>query len=287
MSFLNNEAKGTLYLCATPIGNLEDITLRVLRVLKEVDLIAAEDTRRTRKLLSYYRLSTPLTSYHQHNRGQKGEHLLRLLMSGKRVALVSDAGMPGISDPGAELVARALESGIPVVPLPGASAAITALVVSGLPCAAFVFEGFLPATKKARRNKLTGLEQENRTIVFYEAPHRVLETLADLLAIFGNRRMAVARELTKWHEEVVRGTVQEVLEYFRERPLQGEFTLVVAGCTVEKSDIACSPRKTPTEMVSFLESAGIERRQALREVARQYGVSRREIYKVILQEKEK
>jgi len=284
---LSGEAKGTLYLCATPIGNLEDITLRVLRILREVDLIAAEDTRRTRKLLSYYHLSAPLTSYHQHNRRQKGEYLLRLLVSGKRVALVSDAGMPGISDPGAELVARSLESGIPVVPLPGANAAITALVVSGLPCAAFVFEGFLPATKKARRNRLTRLERENRTMVFYESPHRILETLADLLAVLGNRRIAVARELTKRHEEVVRGTVRELLECFRERILRGEFTLVVAGHADDMPEPVCCPEKTPAEVVAFLEASGMDRRQALREAARQYGMSKREIYKVILQEKEK
>ncbi len=283
---MSGEAKGTLYLCATPIGNLEDITLRVLRILREVDLIAAEDTRHTRKLLSYYRLSTPLTSYHQHNRGQKGEHLLRLLLSGKQIALVSDAGMPGISDPGADLAAQAIASGIPVVPLPGASAAVTALVVSGLPCATFVFEGFLPATGKNRRSKLVRLAQENRTMIFYESPYRLLETLADLLAIFGNRRIAVARELTKQHEEVVRGTVQELLEYFRGHILRGEFTLVVAGRANDVPDTVCYPEKSPAEIVAFLEASGMDRRQALREAARQCGLPKREIYKVMIREKE-
>ncbi|WP_334111182.1 16S rRNA (cytidine(1402)-2'-O)-methyltransferase, partial [Thermodesulfitimonas autotrophica] len=219
--------EGKLYVCPTPIGNLEDITLRVLAVLARVNLIAAEDTRHTRKLLTHYGIKTPLLSYHSHNQKARGEELLARLARGEHIALVSDAGTPGISDPGALLVREAVARGIPVEALPGPSAVLTALVVSGLDSSRFVFEGFLPARR--RRRALAELAGERRTIIFFEAPHRLLATLEDILAIIGDRPVAVARELTKVHEEVFRGKVSEALAYFRERPPQGEVTVVLAG----------------------------------------------------------
>lgn len=282
------EQRGTLYLCATPIGNLEDITLRALRVLREVDLIAAEDTRHTRKLLSHYNIHTPLTSYHEHNRQKKGEYLLNLLAAGKRIALVSDAGMPGISDPGTELVMLALENNLRVVPVPGPSAGITALVVSGLPTGAFVFEGFLPAARKARRDKLATLSREPRTLIFYEAPHRLTATLADFREIIGNRLMVAARELTKQHEEVVRGTVVEVLEHFRGKEPRGEFCLVLAGATGEwlETTETIQVSLEPAEHVAWLEAEGAGRKEAIREVARIHGLPRREVYRAVVLKKQ-
>lgn len=281
------EQGGTLYLCATPIGNLEDITLRALRVLREVDLIAAEDTRHTRKLLSRYDIHTPLTSYHAHNLQKKGEYLLNLLASGKQIALVSDAGMPGISDPGADLAAAALAKNLKVIPLPGASAGITALVVSGLPTVAFVFEGFLPTARKSRRDKLAALSYEPRTLIFYETPHRLKATLMDLQEIFGNRLMAAARELTKKHEEVVRGTVEQILAYFSDKEPRGEFCLVLSGCPAEQQKmlVAMPPDLEPAEHVSRLEAEGAGRKEAIRTVARAHGLPRREVYRAVVQKK--
>ncbi|MFZ5592283.1 MAG: 16S rRNA (cytidine(1402)-2'-O)-methyltransferase [Bacillota bacterium] len=226
--------KGTLYLCATPIGNLGDITLRALEVLRSVDLVAAEDTRRTRQLLAHYDIHVPLTSFHEHNWKSKGPQLVRQLQEGRSIALVTDAGMPGISDPGSELVALAVEAGLKVVPVPGATAAIAALVVSGLPAERFCFEGFLPARAAERRRALKALAGERRTLVFYEAVHRVDKTLADMLEVLGDRRICVARELTKLHEEIWRGTLAGAVEYFSGRPLKGEFTLVVEGAPDEE-----------------------------------------------------
>ncbi|BAF58247.1 MAG: 16S rRNA (cytidine(1402)-2'-O)-methyltransferase [Pelotomaculum sp.] len=283
--------KGVLYLCATPIGNLEDITLRALRVLREVDLIAAEDTRRTRKLLSHYGIHTPLTSYHQHNRRKKGEYLLDMLESGKNVALVTDAGLPGISDPGSELVKAALEKGIRTVPLPGPSAGITALVVSGLPSDLFVFAGFLPSSKKSRVKELQELRRQRGTLIFYEAPHRLKETLADVLEVLGDRPAAAARELTKVHEEVLRGPLSKLLEYFNEVEPQGEFTLVVAGAEAgdEAEGVAgaARPGPDPAARVAMLEAEGMGRREAIKEVARLLGLSRREVYRLVVEAGEK
>jgi 16S rRNA (cytidine1402-2'-O)-methyltransferase len=284
------EEKGVLYLCATPIGNLEDITLRVLRVLREVDLIAAEDTRHTRKLLSHYNIHTPLTSYHRHNYRKKGEELLKLLANGREIALVSDAGMPGISDPGAELVDEALKRQLKVTPLPGASAGITALVASGLPTNAFVFEGFLPATKKARRDKLHSLVNEQRTLIFYETPHRLLPALEDILEICGNCQLAAARELTKKHEELVRGSVMEVLNHFRQKTPQGEFCLVMKGegMGVEsKGNAGGEQLPPPAVSVALLEAVGHPLKEAIRTVAKARGMSRREVYRLVVEEKEK
>ena len=281
------DIKGVLYLCATPIGNLEDITLRALRVLREADLIAAEDTRHTRKLLSHYDIHTPLTSYHQHNRKKKGETLLELLGSGKNIALVSDAGLPGVSDPGSELVAEALEKGYRVVPIPGPSAGITALVVSGLPTETFVFIGFLPAAKKSRQEKLHELSCQRGTLIFYESPHRLRATLADFVEILGNRPAAAARELTKKYEEIIRGTLEKVQEHFKEIEPRGEFTLVVAGATGEdvpqRKEEAWS-HLGPAAHVAMLEAEGAGRKDAIRETARLRGLPRKEVYRAVVEE---
>lgn len=218
---------GTLYVVATPLGNLEDITLRALRVLKEADLIAAEDTRRTRTLLVRYGIATPTTSYFEHNRARKAPYLLRLLREGKTVALVTDAGTPGISDPGADLVRAAREAGIPVVPIPGPSAVTAALSVAGLPADRFVFEGFLPVKAGRRLARLRELRALGRTVVIYEGPHRVPETLAAIREVFGPVEVVLARELTKQFEEIRRGPPEALLAAFGERPIRGEVTLIL------------------------------------------------------------
>lgn len=277
--------KGVLYLCATPIGNLEDITLRALKVLKEVDLIAAEDTRHTKKLLHHYGIRKPLLSYHEHNRRARGEELLSRLLAGEKIALVTDAGTPGISDPGAELVALAVSAGVPVVALPGPSAAIAALVVSGLPTSPFCFEGFLPAAKGARRRRLEELKGEKRTLIFYEAPHRLQKTLADMLEVLGDRPVAVARELTKVHEEVWRGNLSGALEHFRQHPPRGEFTLVVGGAP-PKEEVAC-PDLSPAAQVALLVEEGYSKKEAIREVARRYRLPKRLVYEEVHRGEEK
>lgn len=271
---------GTLYLCATPIGNLEDITYRALRVLKECHLIAAEDTRHTRKLLTHYDIHTPMTSYHAHNEEKKGEKLVEKLLTGQSIAVVSDAGMPGISDPGAELVQLALKNDITVVPVPGASAGITALVASGLPSARFVFEGFLPTNKKGRRRQLDKLTTETRTLLFYEGPHRLLDTLTDMHTIFGNREAVAARELTKKHEQIVRGSLAELIAHFKATPPRGEFTLVVAGSdqSVQQDQWADLPI---IDHVSDLMAEGIDKKEAIKQVAKLRGISKREVYNTV------
>ncbi|WP_338833703.1 Ribosomal RNA small subunit methyltransferase I [Moorella humiferrea] len=274
-----------LYLVATPIGNLEDITLRALKILGEVDLIAAEDTRRTRELLTHYNLHTPLTSYHRHNLRSKTPYLLKMLLEGKKLALVSDAGMPGISDPGEELVREAIDAGINVVPIPGPNAALAALVASGLPTSRFVFEGFLPRKGKERRERLIALAAEERTLIFYEAPHRLVNTLDDLLAALGDRRVAVGRELTKMFETIWRGMLSEAIAFFQANPPRGEITLVVAGAAPSAS-LQYDPARAAAE-VKELEEAGVERKAAMAMIARRYGRSRREIYRACLEERQK
>ena len=281
---------GILYLCATPIGNLEDITLRVLRVLQEVDLIAAEDTRRTRKLLNHYHIRAELTSYHEHNRRSKGESLLGQLAAGKSVALVSDAGMPGISDPGEELVLEALSRGISVIPLPGPSALITALVVSGLSAERFVFEGFLPRKKKDRAQRLNDLAAENRTVIIYEAPHRLIKTLEELQSYLGDRPASAARELTKRYEEVRRGSLSQLLEHFNVHEPKGEFVLVVGGCSGSRETVKEEQEYrslTPDEHVRRLTAEGMPSNEAIKKVARQMGVPRRELYQRLKAQKHK
>ncbi|HAG10884.1 MAG TPA: 16S rRNA (cytidine(1402)-2'-O)-methyltransferase [Desulfotomaculum sp.] len=271
-------ANGTLYLCATPIGNLEDITLRALRLLKEADLIAAEDTRHTRKLLAHYGIHTPVTSFHGHSGPKKCEYLLGLLLSGKHLILVSDAGMPGISDPGEVLVDAAIKSGVRVVPVPGPNAALAALVVSGLSASNFCFEGFLPANKRTRKKRITSLIKEERTIILYEAPHRLLKTLDELLEQLGDKRLAVARELTKHYEEVWRGSLSSALDYFRRNSPLGEFTIVLEGNKNEVREEVKTDLSTIASQVNGLQAGGMPRPAAIREVAKRNNMARNEVY---------
>ncbi len=233
---MSDQNKGVLYVVSTPIGNLEDITLRALRVLREVDLIAAEDTRHTLRLLNHFGIHAPLTSYFEGNELKKREFLLSRLIQGDRVGLVSDAGTPGISDPGYRLIRLAIEHEIQVIPIPGPSAVITALSISGLPTDAFLFKGFLPNKSKKRRDLLKQLEEVKETLIFYESPHRVVGTLRDILEIFGDREMALTRELTKIYEEILRGKVTEILQALKDRKIKGEITLVISGKTRKRID---------------------------------------------------
>ncbi len=270
---------GKLYLVGTPIGNLEDMTYRAIATLHKVDLIAAEDTRHTGKLLKHFQILTPQISYHDHNRRYRGQLILEKLQAGQDIALVSDAGMPGISDPGFELVASCVAADIAVVPIPGVSASITALVASGLSPERFVFEGFLPTKKKERDDHLQQLVHEPRTLIFYEAPHRLLKTLAELMAYCGGDRPIVcARELTKLHEEFWRGTLQDALEHYHAFPPKGEFTLIVAGIS-PSSDIEVSDETLRLQLQELLRS-GMSRSQASRELAETMGISRRRIYQL-------
>ena len=282
-------SSGKLYLCATPIGNLEDITLRVLRVLKEVDLIAAEDTRHTRKLLSHYDIHTPLTSYHRHNMSEKGQLLLKKLLEGQQIALVSDAGMPGISDPGEDMAVLAIENGIELIPLPGASAVITALVVSGLSTRSFVFAGFLPANKKARRDRLNTLKSQTGTLIFYEAPHRITEMLQDVALCLGDRRISLSRELTKKFEQTIRGTVTEVLDHFKTDRPRGEFTIVVEGAGSEENgveEIQPWGEITAIDHVEMFLSQGCDKKEAIKKVAVLRGIPKKEVYNMVVKSKE-
>ena len=269
---------GTLYLVATPIGNLEDITLRALRVLREVGLIACEDTRHTRKLLDHYGIHKPTLSYHEHNEAERSVELLEKLRQGTSVALVSDAGTPLVSDPGYRLVTKAIESGIPIDPLPGASAILAALTASGLPTDAFLFGGYLPARQGPRRKLLAKLQEEPATLVFYEAPHRILEALDDIAAVLGARPVVVAREMTKVHQEFLRGTAASVRESLGKRSaLRGEITLLVGrGAAAPPSD------QTPLrEAVEAAVRTGLGRMEAVKAVARRRGLSKREVYRAL------
>lgn len=276
---------GTLFLCATPIGNLEDITIRTLHLLQSADVIAAEDTRNTIKLLNHYEIKTPMTSYHEHNKITKGPILVQRLLAGENIALVTDAGMPGISDPGEDLVRLCYEAQVPVTVAPGASAAVVALVLSGLPTRRFVFEGFLPSDKKERKQVLEALENEHRTMVFYEAPHRLTDTLAVLEKTFGaQRQMAAIRELTKKFEEVKRDTIGEMLAYYKQEPPRGEFVLVVDGFSLEeqrKEEIAGWDKVSVEEHMEQYLSQGWSEKDAMKRVAKDRGVSKREIYQQI------
>ncbi len=270
---------GTLYLVGTPIGNLEDMTFRAVKVLQQVDLIAAEDTRHTGKLLHHFQIHTPQISYHDHNRQSRIPELLALLAQGKAIALVSDAGMPGISDPGYELVKACAEANRPVVPIPGSSAAITALTVSGLPSDRFVFEGFLPTKPKLRQARLEQLKSETRTLIFYEAPHRLQQTLSDLQVLGTDRCMVLARELTKLHEEIWRGTIAAAIAHYQTKSPQGEYTLVIAGATLNPAVI--SEARLKAELQQLLQS-GLSRSEASRQLAQQTMLPRRQIYQLAL-----
>ncbi len=267
---------GTLYIVATPIGNLEDITLRALRVLKEVDLIAAEDTRHTKHLLDRHQIETRLTSYHDHNKEEKAPVLVARMLEGQSVALVSDAGTPGISDPGYFLINLAVDQKIPVVPVPGATAAIAALSISGLPTDSFVFEGFLPAKHQARLKRLSELAKEERTLIFYEAPHKIVKTIEDMLEVFGDRRAVITRELTKMHEETIRGMLSEGLRRLREGITKGEFTIIVHGASAE-------PRKKDIDAAGYLKNLmlhrGLSKKEAIAAAAEELGLPKKEVYK--------
>jgi 16S rRNA (cytidine1402-2'-O)-methyltransferase len=278
---------GTLYIVGTPIGNLEDITHRALRILREVAVIAAEDTRQTRKLLNHFEIPTPAVSYHEHNQRTAGPQLIERLLAGDDVALVTDAGMPAISDPGEDLVRLAVAAGVPVIPVPGPTAFTTALVVSGLSTERFAFEGFLPVKGKERRATLERLKQETRTWILYEAPHRVVETLEDLRDALGDRAMAAARELTKLHEEVVRGTPAELLAHFEQKAPRGEFVLVISGAPAVAA--AVPEEATPATLaaaVAALEAGGMDRKTAMKEVGARFGLTKRDVYQALLELKE-
>ena len=266
---------GTLYIVATPIGNLEDMTVRAVRILREVDLIAAEDTRHTRKLLTHFGISKPLTSYFDHNKTVKGTLILDKLKDGISVALVSDAGTPCISDPGYQLVRDAVAAGVPVIPIPGACAAVAALSVSGLPTDSFAFEGFLPNRGGKRREKLTVLKEEKRLLIFYEAPSRLMATLSDIADIFGDRNVVVAREITKIYEELLRGRVSTILAALQGRQLKGEIVLLV-GPSEETPTVRDD---TVTDLLQrYLFSEGITVKDAVRKVAQETGVPKGKVY---------
>lgn len=273
---------GTLYLCATPIGNLEDMTFRVIRTLKEVDLIAAEDTRNSIKLLNHFEIQTPMTSYHEFNKFEKGKKLVEKLLEGTNIALITDAGTPGISDPGEELVKMCYEAGVPVTSLPGAAACITALTLSGLPTRRFAFEAFLPTDKKEREAVLKEMETETRTIVMYEAPHRLVKTLHLLSErLGGNRQITVCRELTKRHETAFATTLLKAATYYEENEPKGECVLVIAGRSREEMRMEEQARWEEMSLEDHMEhylSQGIAKKDAMKLVAKDRGVSKRDIY---------
>ncbi|HWL25002.1 MAG TPA: 16S rRNA (cytidine(1402)-2'-O)-methyltransferase [Ureibacillus sp.] len=277
-----HEQGSCLYLVATPIGNLEDMTVRALRILKEVDVIAAEDTRNTKKLCNYFEISTPLVSYHEHNLEQGGEKILAYLREGKSVALVSDAGLPCISDPGADIVVKAIEEDFAVVPVPGANAALTALIASGISPQPFYFFGFLNRNKKERRKQLEQIAKKEETILFYEAPHRIKETLKDLeLALGGHRQIVMARELTKKFEEFLRGTITEAIEWANEHEIRGEFCLVVEGNPDGEMDEEHTywNNLSVVEHIDYLiENERLAPKEAIKEVAKLRGLPKRDVY---------
>lgn len=269
---------GNLYLVSTPIGNLEDITLRAIRILKEADVIAAEDTRQTLKLLNHFDINKPLTSFFRHNENKKGEYIISLLKEGKNIALVSDAGTPAISDPGEELVSLAIEEDITVIPVPGPVAATSGLIISGLPTGRFTFEGFLPMNKKNRKDRLESLEQEQRTMIFYEAPHKLKSTLKDMREFLGNRKISLAREMTKIHEEVIRTTLDEAIIKYEEENPKGEFVLIVAGYDGKTEKDVFWKTLTIQEHYDYYLAKGESRMDATKKVAKDRGVSKRDIY---------
>ncbi len=275
---------GKLYLCATPIGNLGDITYRCVETLKSVDVVAAEDTRRTITLLNYLNIEKPLVSYHDHNRKEKGGALLERLKNGENIALVSDAGTPAISDPGEDLVALCAENGIETVPIPGPVAAINGLIVSGLPTGRFAFEGFLSVNRRSRTELLEKLRTEERTIIFHEAPHKLMNTLADLRKYLGNRRIALCREMTKIHEEIFRTDLDGAIARYSENPPKGEFVLVVEGrpaAEARAEERARWEEMTVEEHVKMYTDAGMTEKEAIKAAANDRGVSKRDIYNVI------
>ena len=286
---MQEKEQGQLYLCATPIGNLEDITFRVLNTLKEVDLIAAEDTRHSIKLLNHFEIKTPMTSYHEYNKVEKAKYLVQRMQMGENIALVTDAGTPAISDPGEELVRQCHEAGVKVTSLPGACAAVTALTLSGLPTRRFCFEAFLPADKKEKQEILEELKDETRTIILYEAPHRLKKTLQECLEVLGNRKMTLLRELTKKHETVFLTTIEDAIAKYEVEEPKGECVLVIEGMSQKE--------KKEKELQSFSEISvqehyegylkqGMDSKTAMKQVAKDRNVGKREIYQILLQAKE-
>ena len=278
---------GTLYLCATPIGNLEDMTFRVVRTLKEVDLIAAEDTRNSIKLLNHFDIHTPMTSYHEYNRIEKAHVLVEKLKEGQNIALITDAGTPGISDPGEDLVRICQEEGVPVTSLPGACACVTALTLSGLSTRRFCFEAFLPTEKKDRQLVLAELKEETRTMIVYEAPHRLVRTLAELLETLGDRRLTICRELTKKHETAFATTFSRALAFYQEQEPKGECVLVIEGKSFDairkEQQESWESLTIPEHMEHYL-SQGMDKKAAMKQVAKDRGVGKREIYQALLEE---
>lgn len=273
---------GKLYICPTPIGNLEDMTYRTIRILNEVDLIAAEDTRHSIKLLNHFEISKPLTSYHEHNKDSKGGYLINKLLEGENIALISDAGMPGISDPGEDIIKQAIEHNIDIEVLPGATASITALVGSGLETAKFAFEGFLDRDKKVRINQLEELKEERRTIIFYESPHRLKDTLKDMLKVLGNRRIAVNREITKKYQEIIREDIETVINIFNEKEVKGEFVLIVEGFKGEKTVQNSYEDLTEREYVITLMENGMDKKDAIKTVCKDRKLKKDVVYKQVL-----
>lgn len=276
---------GILYLCATPIGNLEDMTFRAVRVLKEADVIAAEDTRNSIKLLNHFGIKTPMTSYHEYNKIEKGHKLVEMLQEGKNVALITDAGTPGISDPGEELVAMCYEAGVKVTSVPGAAACITALTLSGLKTRRFAFEAFLPSDKKERKQILEELKTETRTIIVYEAPHRLLKTLKELYESLGQRKLTVVRELTKKHETVWPSTFEEAVLYYEKNDAKGECVLVIEGKSrheLAKEEQAKWENISIEEHMEQYTASGMDKKSAMKQVAKDRGISKRDVYQALL-----
>jgi len=285
-----NKTRGILYICGTPIGNLEDITIRALRILKEVKLIAAEDTRHTKKLLNHYQINTKVTSYHEYNKFKKAPYLVEILKNGQDIALVSDAGMPGISDPGYVLINLALNNNIKIIPIPGVSALITALVVSGLPTDKFVFEGFLPRKIKERKRYFQSIKNEERTIIFYEPPHRLKRALKDMLEILGDRKIVIARELTKKYEEIIRGKLTPVLSEINTKEIKGEITLIVQGGIKEKGNDTIDFLKDECIMEKYLrklKNQGYSNKNIIKIAQEKLNIPKNLIYKKLLEMKNK
>lgn len=278
---MENQKKGNLYIIATPIGNLEDITLRAIRILKEVDLIAAEDTRHTLKLLNHLEISKPLISYHRHNEEIRAEELIKELKTGKNIGLVSDAGTPGICDPGEEIIKKCIEESIKVVPIPGACAMINALITSGISTKEFIFLGFLPLNKKSRKEKLEEIKNANKTIILYEAPHKLKNTLNDLSDILQSREVVLARELTKIHEEYIRGTVKELME--KTDNLKGEMILIIEKNNKDNEEELNSLNNlTLEEHYNFYEKRGLNKKKIIKKIAKDRNVSKNEIYQYFI-----
>ena len=286
MIYMNENGMGELYLCATPIGNLEDMTFRCIRILKEADVIAAEDTRNSIKLLNHFEIKTPMTSYHEFNKVEKARVLVDKMLHGETVALITDAGTPGISDPGEELVRQCIEAGVKVTPVPGAAACINALIMSGMPTRRFCFEAFLPSDKKEKADVLGQLKTEQRTIIIYEAPHRLIRTLTELESTLGGmRKIAVCKELTKRHETVYRDTISGALGYYTANEPKGEYVLVIEGKS--SKELVLEKRAAGDDMsieahMEMYTSKGMDRKEAMKQVAKDRGVSKRDIYSALL-----